>query len=192
MTILADVSLSQPKWIGFLLGTFPTKLGLHGGQWQLKKWTIYMENINKKPKWNLSESFSENEATEFPRFIALKSLEETCLAKFSLFLIEKKIISISVNYSTVKKIRSSNLLIEANNKKHAENLIEMTTFHYLKCKVYPHDRLNPSKGVIRSREFSLVTPEEIKTLRKERIAIRKGGWRNTNTYVHTYIHLINQ
>ena len=45
--------------------------------------------LNKKTKQNLSESDSENEASDFPRFIILESLEETCLAKFSQFLIEK-------------------------------------------------------------------------------------------------------
>ena len=38
-----------------------------------------MTNMNRKPKQNLSESDSENEIIEFPRFIVIKSLEETLL-----------------------------------------------------------------------------------------------------------------
>ena len=43
----------------------------------------------RKPKRNLSESDTENEITEFHRFIVIKLLEETPLAKLSSFLIEK-------------------------------------------------------------------------------------------------------
>ena len=42
---------------------------------------------------NLSESDSENEAADFPRFIVIESLEEVRLAKFSSFLIEKVILT---------------------------------------------------------------------------------------------------
>ncbi len=51
----------------------------------------------------------------------------------------------------------------------------------MKCRVYPHEKLNTSKGVIRSRELALATEEEIaSTLGKQgitnirRISIRKG------------------
>ena len=83
-----------------------------------------MANTNKKPKWNLSECNWENEiTTDFPKIIVIKSLEETTLAKLSLFLIEK-IISCTGNPQT-EKIRSANLLVEVDNKKQAENLIRM-------------------------------------------------------------------
>ena len=48
-----------------------------------KKYIAYMASSNKKSKRNLSESDSENEAADFPRFIVIESLEEVCLAKFS-------------------------------------------------------------------------------------------------------------
>ena len=67
-----------------------------------------MVNTRKKPKQDLFESDSENEMTEFPRFIVTGSLEETPLAKVSAFLIEK-IISSRANPRTVKKTRSNNL-----------------------------------------------------------------------------------
>ena len=61
---------------------------------QWKKIATHMADTNRKPKWNLSESNSENERImEFPRFIVIESLEETLLAKLSTFLIEKKISS---------------------------------------------------------------------------------------------------
>ena len=52
-------------------------------------------------------------------------------------------------------------------KKHAENLLKMEKFHHLKCRAYPHAKLNTSKGIVRSKELSLATPEEIETAFKK-------------------------
>ena len=61
-----------------------------GAQGHRKIYSIY--GIFKwKTKRNLSESNSENEVTDFLRFIVIESLEEVWLAKFSPFLIEKVI-----------------------------------------------------------------------------------------------------
>ena len=40
----------------------------------------------------------------------------------------------------------------------------MQTFHYLKYKAYPRDRLSTSKGVIRNKELALATPKGIKAV----------------------------
>ena len=63
-----------------------------------------------------------------------------------------------------------------------------------KCRAYPHEKLNTSKGVIRSRELALATEDEVaSTLGKQgvknikRISIRKGEERiQTNTYILTF------
>ena len=63
----------------------------------------------------------------------------------------------------------------------------------MKCRAYPHVKLNTSKGVIRSRELALATEDEITSaLGKQRIknirriTIRKGDQRiQTNTYILT-------
>ena len=73
----------------------------------------------------------------------------------------------------------------------AENILKIKTFHTTKCRAYPHEKLNSSKGVIRSREFALATKDEIASaLGKQgitnikRIYIRKGEQRiQTNTYI---------
>ena len=70
---------------------------------------------------NLSESDTENEAADFPRFIVIESLEEECLAKFSPFLIEKAI-STRASPKTVKKTRNGNLLVEVDSRRQAENI----------------------------------------------------------------------
>ena len=63
-----------------------------------------------------------------------------------------------------------------------------------KCRAYSHEKLNNSKGVIRSRELTLATEDEIASaLGKQgvtnikRISIRKGEQRiQTNTYILTF------
>ena len=79
---------------------------------------------NKKTKQNLSESDSENEAADFLRFIIIESLEETYLAKFSLFL-KEKVMSTRATLRTIKKSRNTNLLVEVDSKKHAKNILKM-------------------------------------------------------------------
>ena len=81
-----------------------------------------------------------------------------------------------------KKKLSYNLLVKVDNKKYVKNLIKMKTLHNLKCTTYLHKKLNSLKRVIRHRELSLDTPEEIQTaLRKhsvtdyKKITIKKGG-----------------
>ena len=63
----------------------------------------------------------------------------------------------------------------------------------MKCRTYPHEKLNSSKGDIRNRELALATEEEIvSALGKHgvtnirRISIRKSEERiQTNTYILT-------
>ena len=141
-----------------------------------------MASSNKKSKQNISESDLENEAADFPRFVVIESLEEICLVKFLPFLIiKKKVLSARASPKTVKKTRNGNLLVEVDSWRQAENILKIKTFHTTKCRAYPHEKLNTSKGVIRSRELALATEDEITSaLGKQgvtnikRISIRKG------------------
>ena len=108
-----------------------------------------MASSKNKKKQNLSESDSENEAADFPRFIVIESLEEVCLVKFSPLFIEK-VISTWTTPKTVKKTRNGNLLVEMDSKRLAENI-----------KNKKREKLNLSKGVFSSRELALATEEEI-------------------------------
>lgn len=58
----------------------------------------------------------------------------------------------------------------------------MEKFDNYKCKVYPHEQLNPCKSVIRIRGLILTTEDEIKAAlykqsitKYKRISIRKNG-----------------
>ena len=119
-----------------------------------------MASSNKKNKGNLSESDSENEEADLPKLIVIESLEEVCLAKFLPFLIEK-VISTRATLKTVKKTSNGNLFIEEDSRQLTEMIFKMKTFHSTKCRVYPNEKFNISKGVMRSRELALATEEEI-------------------------------
>ena len=145
------------------MGLFTTQIRLRGG-WRSAGPVKYIQHIwrlqTKKTKRNLSESDSENEAADFPTFIVIESLEEVCLAKFSPFLIEKVIFT-RASPKTVKKTRNDNLLVEVDSRRQAENILKIKTFHTTKFRAYPHEKLNTSKGVIKSRELALATEDEI-------------------------------
>ena len=119
-----------------------------------------MASSNKKSKRNLSESVSENEAADFNRFIVIESLEEVCLVNFSPFLIEE-IISTRASPKTAKKTRNSNLLVKVDKRRQLENIKNKKMFYTTICRAYPHEKLNISKGVIRSRDLALATEDEI-------------------------------
>ena len=120
----------------------------------------------KKSKRYLSDSNTES---DFPRFIIIESLQDVKLDQLSPFLI-KKIISSRSNPQTVKKLQTGNLPVEVESKKHAENLLKMEKFHNVKCHAYPHVKSNNSTGIVRSKELSLGTLEEIEmTFKKQGI-----------------------
>ena len=75
---------------------------------------------NKKQN-ETCQNHSENEAADFFRFIVIKSLEEACLYKFSLFLIEK-VIKIRANPKNISKTRNGNLIVEVDCQRPTENI----------------------------------------------------------------------
>ena len=87
-------------------------------------------------------------------------MEEVCQGQFLLFLIEK-VISTRATLKNVNKTKNDNLLEEVDSRRQEESILKMKTFHTTKCRAYPHEKLNTSKGVIRSRELTLTTEEEI-------------------------------
>ena len=155
-------------------------------QWEIN--FNYVVFKQKEKKRNLLEQ-NENEGADFPRFIVIESLEEVCLVKFFPFLIEKVILR-RATHQNVMKTRNGNLLVEVNSWRQAENILKMKSFHTTKCRADVHERLNTSKGVIKSRELVLATAEAIiAALTKQgvinirKIAVSKGKEQiETKTY----------
>ena len=136
---------------------------------------------SKKLKRTLTEAESDYKGvTSFPRFIIIESTEMP-ITNLSPFLIEK-VISSNMSPVHVKKIKNQSLLVEVDKRKNADFLLKMTKFHTINIKTYPHKSLNISKGVVRSKELSLCTIEEIKKEMKKqgvtevmRVTINKRG-----------------
>ena len=139
--------------------------------------------------------------TEFTRFIVIGSLKESSLTKLCLFLNEKKKKTPAEQILKLgKKIETGNLLVEAD-KKYAENLFKMKTFHNLNWKVYPYKKLITSKWIIINRELSLATHREnANSLRKvighkfQKNSHMKCQWRKTHCkdkLMRTFWHLKN-
>lgn len=132
-------------------------------------------------------------STNYPRFLVIELLERKKMSELSPFLIEKVLTGKS-NPKSIKKLRDGNLLVEVNSNKDAQNLLKMYNFYNYKCKVFPHGKLNTSKGVIRNQELSLATTDEIRTAFKKqgvidhkRITIKRNGQNiQTNTYILTF------
>ena len=82
--------------------------------------------------------------------------------------------------------------MEVEIKKHAENLLKMEKFHNLKCWVYPHTKLNTSKGVIRSWELLLATPEEIEMAFKKQWVkeYKRVTIRQNDEIIQTYTYIL--
>ena len=136
-----------------------------------------MANTNKKTMKPRKIRFRKGNISKISKSTAIESLEGTPFLKLPLLLIKEGVLQ-QRKLLNCDKIRSGNKLIEVD-KKHAENQIDMKTFHNFKCKVYP---LKTSKGVIRNRELSLTTPAEMKITSGmqdvtdyKRIATGRGG-----------------
>ena len=135
---------------------------------------------NKKFKRSFIDTDNSDDDIEmcFPRFIVIES-RETPITQLSPFIIEK-VISSYLTPIYVKKLKNQTLLVEVTKKKHANFLLKMTRFHNTTIKTYPHKSLNVSIGIVRSKELSLCSLEEIKSELKnqgvmdvKRITIKK-------------------
>ena len=116
---------------------------------------------SKKLKRTLTKTESDYEGVaSFPRFMIIESTE-TPITNLSPFLIEK-VISSYMTPVNVKKQKNQIPLVEVDKRKNDDFLLKMTKFYTINVKTYPQKSSNISKGVVRSKELSLCTIEEIK------------------------------
>ena len=137
-------------------------------------------SANKKNKRNLRETDSEDEIeSPFSRFISIE-LKSSPITSLSPFIIEK-VISSNITPKSVKNLKMIHYSLRWK-KENVDFLLKMTMFNNIAIKTYPHKSLNTSKGVVRSKELSLCTLEEIKKELKrqdvidvKRVSIKKRG-----------------
>lgn len=119
----------------------------------------------RSPQSNCENINNERDTVirNFPRFLVIENKEasEKTLASLSPFVIERAMRGISESVQNVKKLRSGSLLVEVSREAQANNLLKITEFASVPVVVSPHRTLNITKGVIRSRELSRLTAEEL-------------------------------
>ena len=67
----------------------------------------------------------------------------------------------------VKKTSNGNLFVEVVSRRQAEIILKIKSFHATKCNVYPDDRFNASKEVVRSWKLTLISTEEMTVVLRE-------------------------
>ena len=141
----------------------------------------------------IENELDQRKCNNWPRFLVIQDevKESNTLMKLSPFAISKGITGLASKPVSVKKT-SFGLLVEVSEKSHSDNLLRSTVLANVPIKVTAHRTLNSSKGVIRCRELSGMTEEEIAhELRDQsvstvkRILIQKGQ-KATDTYILTF------
>ncbi|XP_055928714.1 uncharacterized protein LOC129959845 [Argiope bruennichi] len=126
----------------------------------------------------------KNLPTYFDSFFLVKriSTNNETFDNVSPFLVQRAISATVGDVTSIKKIRSGDLLVEVNSMKQAKQIMKIKALADIKITVEPHKTLNSSKGVITVKELFNVPLEEIACELKpqgvthaRRIFIRRDG-----------------
>ncbi|GBO15260.1 hypothetical protein AVEN_146010-1 [Araneus ventricosus] len=126
-------------------------------------------------------NINENHYDKFFLVKRISSQEET-FNSVSPFLVQRSITENIGDVSSVRKLRSGDLLIEVNSRTQAQKIVKIKTFGSIPVSVSSHVSMNSSKGVISCGELLNDTTEEItKELKSQgvthvrRISVRRVG-----------------
>ena len=165
------------------------------------------QNSNKRQRSEESDGSSDSDtrqptaqvtsqsALNVPRFLVVQSADSSRkVSDLSPFVIEKCIVSLAGQPKSIKKLKSGDLLLEVEKKKHIENLLRTKKLFDLDVNISLHKTLNCSKGVIRCEDLGPCTDVEILDhLRSQgvqdirKIQVRRNGvLKRTSTYVLTF------
>ncbi len=151
----------------------------------------------KSRKRDLDDDNTNQEVEEryWPRFLLIKSAEEDRpVSRLSPFVIFKGLKGLAGELKTIKKNRSGDILVECHRKGQSDNLLRTNKLADCPIEVIPHNSLNSSKGVIRSKELKGVSEEEMLNnlnhygvTNVKRISVKKeGNTIVTNTIILTF------
>lgn len=124
-----------------------------------------VSKTNSNTETDTNDFHSNN---NFPRFLIMTAQNSQTLSNFSPWFIKDSITALAGPPKDTKKLKSGDILVEIDNKAHAEKLLRSTKFHNpetlqdIPIRVYPHKVLNYSKGVIRSSDIGMCDETEIK------------------------------
>lgn len=114
------------------------------------------------------------------------------ISSLSVFIISKTLTGIAGEPESVKKLASGDLLVQCKKTSHVDNLLKINTFAGVPCEVELHQKLNQSKGVVRSRDLEGCSEEEIQSeiegvVHARRMKTRRDGKLiDTNTVILTF------
>ena len=147
-----------------------------------------METLNNSPNVN-ADNFTD---ANWPRFLMMQDVEGSSgLLSLSPFAIALGIKGLASEPKSVKKTKQG-LLIEVHAKSHAVNLLKSKIMANIPIRVTVHRSLNSRKGVIRCRELSGLTEQDIRSeLASQNVTYVKRifvdqGKKATNTYILTF------
>ena len=162
-------------------------------------------NSSKKPKrahsdseddfQTISDSTTNSQPSNFPHFIIIESADENNpITNVSPFAIEKQLSGILGTPKSVKKLKNGTILVECGTRQQSENLLKNKTFVGHEVYIYAHKTLNSSRGVVRCKDLSYCTIEEIEeNLRPQgvtavkRVSVKRDNKTiQTNTYFFSF------
>ena len=141
------------------------------------------------------EDFRKVKTRNWPRFLCIETADPSKpLSKLSIFAVSKGLHGLIGDPEGVKRIRPDVLLVECKRKSQSDSLLKITQLVDRSVEVKPHQTLNSSKGIVRSRELQHESLDSIKkhlhsqgVTDVHRISIKKNGeMMLTNTYILTF------
>ena len=112
----------------------------------------------------MAASQNVNNIAPYPKFLMMKSDDPNIdITTMNLFIAEKALVGIlgQDHQCAVKSLRSGHLLIEVDQKRKADMLLNIKQFDTVTVIVEPHKELNTSKGIVYCEQLSNMSDEEI-------------------------------
>ena len=94
----------------------------------------------------------------FYRYLTLKTTPPGQLKTVKL---TQKVSALRGSYKSVKELPDGNMLLTCATKLQQDSALKITQIGEVKVTVSPHQRYNQSKGIVRDREFDLLSEQEI-------------------------------
>ena len=130
-----------------------------------------------------------SDSSEGPKFLTISRIHSTLkMTEVSMFLIKNSITATCGIIKKCDKLRDGTVLVQTNNTKQAEKLIQLTRLDSnTLIEIKEHPRLNQSKGFISCRELKYVTDDDFLREMKDQkiIAIKRLQKRIDESFVET-------
>lgn len=147
---------------------------------------------NRKRRLVAINENSEPIFDSWPRFLVIHSLDESKpLSSLSPFALFKGVIGLAGEPKKMTKLASGDFLVEVEKETHSRNLRQAKSIVNIPISVIPHKSLNTCKGIIRCREITTCSEDEILeglcdqgVNHVKRISVKRdGNLVNTHTYI---------